>query len=79
MAIISLPYLIEVRSGKFQMTLETVILADPRNRWNEDYLQEMRWPSWPLISNYPAPVDRSKWARILAFFSIARPQTKTTG
>ena len=44
MPIIPLPYQIEARSGEFQLTAETVILADPRNRWNADYLQDMRWP-----------------------------------
>jgi len=42
MPIIPLPYQIEARSGEFQLTAETVILADPPNRWTADYLQDMR-------------------------------------
>ena len=42
MPIIPLPYQIEARSGEFQVTAETVILADPPNPWNAGYFQDMR-------------------------------------
>ena len=52
MPIIPLPSQVEARSGDFQLTAETVILTDPPNRWNADYLHSLLTAS----TGFPLPV-----------------------
>ena len=59
MPIIPLPSKIEARSGEFQFTAETVILTDPPNRWNADFLHSLLAAS----TGFPLPVrifDRAR-------------------
>ena len=52
MPIIPLPSRIETRSGVFQLTAETAILADPPNLWNADFLRRLLAAS----TGFPLPV-----------------------
>jgi len=52
MPIIPLPSCIEPRSGVFQLTAETAIMADPPNLWNADFLHRLLAAS----TGFPLPV-----------------------
>ena len=41
MPILPLPMHVEQRPGQFRLTADTIILAEPANRWNADYLHDL--------------------------------------